>query len=412
MNQIQCPNCNESFNIDDVKYAEIQRQVRSHEFDQEIAQRVQLLNAEKETAIQLTSESIKNDYLIQLSQKNQELTELQARIKGFVTEKALAVSEATTLITAEKERLASQLASTAVLNYNELETLKSNHALRISEIERSNEAQLRAMKEEIDRHKDLKAKLNVKLIGESLENHCQLERYTLMSIGALPANLVSFSKDTDKSEGSQGDFIYREINSEGTEIISIMFEMKNETDNAQKPKKNESFFQKLHTDREQKKCEYAVLVTTLEPDNDFYNGGIVDVSWKNYPKMYVIRPQFFIPMITILRNAAMNAAQYKNEIAKMKAQELDITDFENKLGKYKDKISGLSDKAKVKFNAAISEIDKIILKLNDVKEKLLDSEGFLGDAYKQVDEMSIKKLTRGNPTLTRMFKELGQASDS
>jgi hypothetical protein len=190
-----------------------------------------------------------------------------------------------------------------------------------------------------------------------------------------------------------------------------MFEMKNETDDVQRPQKNESFLKKLDADREQKKCEYAVLVTTLESDNDFYNNGIVDVSWK-YPKMYVIRPQFFIPMITVLRNAAMNAAEYKNEIALMKAQEIDITNFEKNLGKYKDKISGLSDKARIKFDAAISEIDKIILKLNDVKAKLLDSEGFLGDAYKQVDEMSIKKLTRGNPTLTRMFKELGPASDS
>lgn len=410
MNQIQCPNCNETFNIDDVNYAEIQRQVRSHEFEQEIAKRIQLLNAEKETAIELTRESLKNDFLSQLGQKNQELTELQARINGFETEKALAVSEATTLITTEKERLANQLASTTILKDNELETLKSNHALHISEIERSNEVQLRAKDEVIERYKDMKAKLNVKLLGESLEKHCQNEFDKLRSV-AFPAHLVSFAKDTDHSEGTKADYIYREKNLEGTEIISIMFEMKNETDDVQRPQKNESFLKKLDADREQKKCEYAVLVTTLESDNDFYNNGIVDVSWK-FPKMYVIRPQFFIPMITVLRNAAMNAAEYKNEIAIMKAQEIDITNFEKNLGKYKDKISGLSDKARIKFDAAISEIDKIILKLNDVKAKLLDSEGFLGDAYKQVDEMSIKKLTRGNPTLTRMFKELGPASDS
>ena len=302
------------------------------------------------------------------------------------------------------------MASTTILKDNELETLKSNHALHISEIERSNEVQLRAKDEVIERYKDMKAKLNVKLLGESLEKHCQNEFDKLRSV-AFPAHLVSFAKDTDHSEGTKADYIYREKNLEGTEIISIMFEMKNETDDVQRPKKNESFLKKLDADREQKKCEYAVLVTTLESDNDFYNNGIVDVSWK-FPKMYVIRPQFFIPMITVLRNAAMNAAEYKNEIAIMKAQEIDITNFEKNLGKYKDKISGLSDKARIKFDAAISEIDKIILKLNDVKAKLLDSEGFLGDAYKQVDEMSIKKLTRGNPTLTRMFKELGPASDS
>lgn len=272
-----------------------------------------------------------------------------------------------------------------------------------SEVERKDD-ELRLKDQAIHSLRDFKARLSTKMLGESLEQHCEIE---FNKIRPTAFKNVYFEKDNDASSGTKGDYIYRESDDDGTEFISIMFEMKNEQEDGGAKKKNEDFFKKLHDDRLKKGCEYAVLVSMLEPDNEFYNAGIVDVSYR-YPKMYVVRPQAFIPIITLLRNAALNSLQYRTELAMVKAQSIDVTDFEDRLNKFKDGFAKNYQLASDKFNVAIKEIDKSIAALMKVKENLIGSENNLRIANGKAEEITIKKLTHGNPTMKQKFDELGK----
>jgi hypothetical protein len=413
MNEIVCPHCKKAFKIDESSYADILQQVRSHEFEEELNKREKYLREEKENAILLAEEKIKNSlkdqmiekdklYLELKSDKENELIELKAKLNSFDTEKTLAVMQASNHIEKERDRLSNELENEKKMKAIELQSLESRYKEKLSEEIKLKEIQLRDKDDLIERYKDMKSKLSTKLLGETLEQHCQVEFDKLRPTAFQNAK---FEKDNDSSNGTKGDYIYRENDVDENEIISIMFEMKNESDDAKKKQKIESHFKKLDEDRTQKKCEYAVMVTTLESENELYNTGIVDVSYQ-YPKMYVIRPQFFIPMITLLRNAAMNSMKYKAELAQIKSQNNDITEFENSLNEFKDSFGYNYKQASNKFNTAIEEIDKTIDHLIKVKENLLGSEKNLRLANNKADELTIKKLTRNNPTMTEMFKKL------
>jgi hypothetical protein len=286
----------------------------------------------------------------------------------------------------------------------ELQSMKATLEEKLrSEVERKDD-ELRLKDQAIQSLRDFKARLSTKMLGESLEQHCEIE---FNKIRPTAFKNVYFEKDNDASSGTKGDYIYRESDDDGTEFISIMFEMKNEQEDGGAKKKNEDFFKKLHDDRLKKGCEYAVLVSMLEPDNEFYNAGIVDVSYR-YPKMYVVRPQAFIPIITLLRNAALNSLQYRTELAMVKAQSIDVTDFEDRLNKFKDGFAKNYQLASDKFNVAIKEIDKSIAALMKVKENLIGSENNLRIANGKAEEITIKKLTHGNPTMKQKFDELGK----
>jgi hypothetical protein len=399
MNEIICPHCKKAFKVDEAGFADIAKQVRDHEFEKEIKTRLELANQEKDTAIKLAEANIKGLMQQSISDKDRELSELNAKLSAAKTEKELEISKAVSVIAKEKDDLLNSLKNKEL----ESEVKRRDLVEKFNEEIKTRDKIIELKDQEIEHRKDMKQKLSTKMLGETLEQHCEIEFNKLRPTAFQKAY---FEKDNDGSTGSKGDYIYRESDEHGNEIISIMFEMKNEGDDTVKKKKNDDFLKELDKDRTEKKCEYAVLVTLLEADNELYNTGIVDVSYK-YPKMYVIRPQFFIPMITILRNAAMNSLQYKAELALVKSENIDITSFEENMNKFKDGVTRNYDLAKAKFRTAIEEIDKAIANLQKTKESLTSSENNLRLATEKADELSIKKLTKGNPTMKAKFDELG-----
>ena len=413
MNEIICPHCKKAFTIDEASYADILQQVRNHEFEEELNKREKQLKKEKEDAVMLTEERAKNAFKDQLSEKERQyfelkadkdnqLTELQGRLNAFETEKALAVTEALNQVEKDRDRLANELATEKKLKESELQSLEAVYKEKLTEEIKMKDAQLKDKDELIERYKDMKAKLSTKMIGETLEQHCEME-FNKLRPTAFPQSY--FEKDNDSSTGTKGDYIYREKDHEDNEIISIMFEMKNESDDATKKQKIESHFKKLDEDRNKKGCEYAVMVTLLEADNELYNTGIVDVSYR-YPKMYVIRPQFFIPMITLLRNAAMNSVKYKAELAQIRNQNIDITNFEEELNSFKQAFGKRYLNASERFKDAVNEIDKSIKSLQNVKDNLVKSEEHFRIANQKAEDLTIKRLTKGNPTMTEMFNNV------
>lgn len=425
MQEIKCPKCGEVFQVDESGYAAIVKQVRDEEFKKEIMERQSAYKAERDAAIE--SAVIKAE-----REKDKKISELQVRLEAEKTEKQLEINR----LAANKDkqisekdleisRLKAQLelnktnTDLAIMNAVQdkdirINTLQSELTLKNSEWELKEKSlldkhadELRLREEQIAYYKDFKAKQSTKMIGESIERHCENE---FNKIRATAFQNAYFEKDNDARTGSKGDYIYREYSDTGVEFISIMFEMKNEMDTTATKHKNEDFFKELDKDRKEKNCEYAVLVSMLESDNDFYNSGIVDVSYK-YPKMYVVRPQFFIPIITVLRNAALNSLQYRAELEVIRNQNIDITHFEEDINDFKDKFSRNFRLASEKFRKAIDEIDKTIDHLQKTKEALLSSENNLRLANNKAEDLTIKRLTRGNPTMAEKFAQLKKDND-
>ncbi len=384
MAELKCPNCGKTFKVDDTSYADILNQVRNKEFDDELHSRLADLTKQANAARDLALAK-------QEAAQAKRLSELEAKIKQVEVEKELAVTRALAPIERELESTKS-----------DLKTKNAEAKLRESALKVQYEGALRLKDEEIDRLKDLKTKLSTKMVGETLEQHCQTEFNRLRATAFRNAY---FEKDNDARTGSKGDYIYREMDEQGNEIISIMFEMKNENETTATKHKNEDFLKELDKDRREKNCEYAVLVSLLEADSELYNAGIVDVSYR-YDKMYVIRPQLFIPMITILRNAALNSLAFKQELAVVRNQNIDITHFEENMENFKQAFARNYELASKKFAAAIDEIDKTISHLQKTKEALLSSENNLRLANNKAEDLTIKRLTRGNPTMAEKFAEL------
>lgn len=424
MKDIICPNCKTAFKIDEAGFANILKQVRDDEFKNEVSEKLQTLINEKDSGFKLTQVQLKNEFENNLAQKNAEiiklksekeadllklkaekdaellklknekdleiakqkgdfsesLSNLKSQISNFSTEKELAVAKAVKIVENERDDFR-----------NQKDSLKENYRL-----------ELQLKNDMIERLKDLRSKLSTKLVGETLEQHCEIE---FNKIRATAFGNAYFEKDNDSRGGNKGDFIYRELDEFGNEIISIMFEMKNKEENSTTKSKNDNFFQKLDKDRNDKKCEYAILVSLLEEESELYNTGIVDISHK-FPKMYVVRPQFFIPIITLLRNAAMNSLKAKAELALVKNQNIDITNFEDNLNVFKESFAKNYELASRQFKTAIDEIDKTMQHLQKTKDSLLSSVNNLRLANNKSDDLSIKKLTKGNPTMTAKFSEL------
>ena len=405
MAEIKCPKCGTTFKVDDSSYADILSQVRGHEFDQELEQRIAAL--QKQAAADKDLALAKQEAEQAKTAQNQatEIAELKSKIKQIEAEKELAITKALAPVEKELEATKSDLKTKTQEAKLREESLTAQVKLRESALKTQYEGALKLKDEEIDRLKDLKSKLSTKMVGETLEQHCQTEFNRLRATAFKNAY---FEKDNTVSKtGSKGDYIYRETDDSGTEIISIMFEMKNENETTATKHKNEDFFKELDKDRTEKGCEYAVLVTLLEADSELYNTGIVDVSYK-YDKMYVIRPQFFIPMITLLRNAALNSLKYKQELAVVRNQNLDITHFEENMENFKQAFARNYELASRKFSTAIEEIDKTIAHLQKTKEALLSSENNLRLANNKAEELTIKRLTRGNSTMAAKFAELDE----
>ena len=395
MSEIKCPKCGTTFKVDDSSYADILSQVRTHEFEDEVKKRVEDAQKQANSAKDLALAK-------QEASQATQIAELKSQLKQAEAEKRLAVAEAVAPIEKELESLKSDLKSKNSESKLREESLMSQVKLREAALKTQYEGAIKLKDEEIERLKDLKSKLSTKMVGETLEQHCQTEFNRLRATAFKNAY---FEKDNDARTGSKGDYIYREEDEDGNEIISIMFEMKNENETTATKHKNEDFFKELDKDRREKNCEYAVLVTLLEADSELYNTGIVDVSYK-FDKMYVIRPQFFIPMITLLRNAALNSMQYKAELAMVRNQNIDITHFEENMENFKEAFARNYELASKKFSTAIEEIDKTIAHLQKTKEALLSSENNLRLANNKAEDLSIKRLTRGNPTMTAKFAEL------
>jgi hypothetical protein len=427
MNQIKCPHCGEEFTLNDEGYLNIINQVKTKEFNQEIHQRLEQLKVQNQKDIEIEKTKVESSFLQKLSQKEQELQSLKDKINNSEQAKSLAVLSAEgklkeqlkqqeLIIQQLKSNIDSalkdkQLETQAALSKKEqqlqeltarIELEKKQAELEKSSIKQRYDEQLKQKDEAIAYYKDLKTKLSTKMVGETLEQHCEYEFNNLRALAFPRAN---FGKDNDAQSGSKGDYIFREVDENGVEILSIMFEMKNEQDETATKKKNEHFLKELDKDRNEKKCEYAILVSLLESDNELYNNGIVDVS-HIYPKMYVIRPQFFIPMITLLRNASLNALKFKQEAALMRRQNIDITTFEDDLNAFKQAFSKNYELASRKFGDAIDEIDKTIKSLQKTKEYLLSSENNLRLANDKADSLTVKKLTKNNPTMKKKFEEL------
>ena len=398
MNDIICPNCKKTFKVDEAGFADILKQVRDHRFEEELIERLNIAEKEKESAVKLAEANIKNALQADLAKKETELAEMKSKINNVELEKKLAVTEAVNKIEKERDELVGELKSKDTEKQLLETALKEKYATEL----KTKDDIIKMKDEEIALRKDMKVKLSTKMVGETLEQHCETEFNKLRATGFQNAY---FEKDNAATTGSKGDYIYRETDEAGNEIISVMFEMKNEGDETATKKKNEDFLHELDKDRAEKKCEYAVLVTLLEAENELYNAGIVDVSHK-YPKMYVVRPQFFIPMITLLRNASMNSLKYKAELALVRNQNIDITNFEDNVNKFKEGFAKNYDLASRKFMTAIEEIDKTIDRLQKIKDALLSSENNLRIANNKTEDLTIKRLTRGNPTMTAKFAEL------
>ena len=413
MNEIICPNCKKAFKVDEAGFADILKQVRDHQFEEELQERLTsaVKLAEANTRIALQAELTEKDKELTdlkaksiselaklLADKEAEISAANSKIQNAEIVKQLEVSQAVKTIEKERDSFANELK----IQKTETQLLeKSIKEQFTNKLIIKNET-IKMKDDEIARLKDFKQKLSTKMVGETLEQHCETE---FNKLRATAFQNAYFEKDNDASGGNKGDFIYKETDAAGNEIISIMFEMKNENDETATKKKNEDFFTKLDKDRTEKKCEYAVLVTLLESENEFYNTGIVDVSHK-HTKMYVVRPQFFIPIITLLRNAAMNSMQYKAELNLIKNQNLDITNFEEKIDIFRKGFAYNYDLASRKFKTAIDEIDKTISHLNKTKDALLSSENNLRLANNKADDLTIKKLTHGNPTMKAKFDGL------
>ncbi len=390
MNEIKCPNCGKVFKIDENAYESIIKQVRDHEFEKEIKIREEQYKVDKENAVKLTEANIEKKLTDELNKKNLELSELKNELKLKNTENELAIKKAIT----EKEKTIDSLT-------NQLELDKKEFKLKENNLKESYEEKLKDKEEQIAYYKDFKAKQSTKMVGESLEQHCSTEFNKLRPL----FRNAYFEKDNDARTGSKGDFIFRDYDDEGTEIVSIMFEMKNEADETATKHKNEDFFKELDKDRKEKNCEYAVLVSLLEIDNEYYNDGIVDVSHK-FEKMYVIRPQFFIPLITLIRGLALNSLGYKKELQIIQNQNIDISNFEENMNAFKEGFGRNYRLASEKFQKAIEEIDKTIDHLQKTKEALLSSENNLRLANNKAEELTIKKLTSGNETMRKKFEDL------
>ncbi|MEX2639667.1 MAG: DUF2130 domain-containing protein [Balneolales bacterium] len=431
MHEIICPHCKKAFKIDEAGYADILKQVRDHEFEQQLVERLELAEQDKRSAIELATTKVTSELEKASAAKDTEINELKVKLDaGKVTQK-LAVTEALRALEMERDALANelkqathdkqtatQLAEAKLVNElqkaattkdSEVQGLKSDleraqleKQLAETSLKDKYETQIKDREAEIERLRDMKARLSTKMVGETLEQHCETE-FNRIRATAFPR--AYFEKDNDTRTGSKGDYIFRDTVEAGTEIVSIMFEMKNESDETATKKRNDDFLKELDKDRTEKNCEYAVLVSLLEPDSELYNSGIVDVSHR-FPKMYVVRPQFFIPIITLLRNAAQNSLKYKNELALVKSQNIDITNFEDDLEAFKTGFARNYELASKKFKTAIDEIDKTIDHLQKTKNALLGSENNLRLANNKADDLSVKKLTKSNPTMASKFDEL------
>ena len=420
MNDIICPHCQKVFKVDEAGFADILKQVRDHQFEDELHRRLQVAEREKESAVKLAEANLKNALQVHLAKKDTEISELKAKnerdlierlskqeselrdmkskMEKAEVEKKLTVLEAVQKIEKERDELANHLRNKETERQLLEKSLNEKFAAEL----RTKEDIIKLKDEEIALRKDMKLKLSTKMVGETLEQHCETE---FNKLRATAFQRAYFEKDNDSRSGSKGDFIYRETDEAGNEIISIMFEMKNEGDETATKKRNEDFLKELDKDRSEKKCEFAVLVTLLESESELYNSGIVDVSHK-FPKMYVVRPQFFIPIITLLRNAAMTSLQYKAELALVRNQNIDITNFEEKMNNFKEGFARNYELASRRFKEAIDEIDKTIHHLQKTKDALLSSENNLRLANNKAEDLTIKKLTHGNPTMKAKFEEL------
>lgn len=404
MQEIKCPKCGEVFAVDESGYAQIVKQIRDKEFEKELKRREKEFEKSRENDVQLVRMEQERKFEKALSEKDTELSDkdkvveqLRARLESSETEKKLAVSEAV-----QKKELE---ISEKVTEISELKSQLSNketeNQLKEKSLQEKYEDKLKQKDELIEYYKDFKARQSTKMVGESLEQHC-MTQFNSLRMTAFPT--AYFEKDNDARTGSKGDFIFRDSVGD-TEFISIMFEMKNEMDETATKHKNEDFFKELDKDRREKGCEYAILVSLLEIDNEYYNNGIVDVSYK-YPKMYVIRPQFFIPIITLLRNAALNSLQYRQELEVVKHQQIDILHFEENMDSFKKGFARNYELASKKFKTAIDEIDKTISHLQKTKDALLSSENNLRLANNKAEDLTIKRLTKNAPAVKEMFEEL------
>ncbi len=462
MHEIICPHCGKAFKIDEAGYADILKQVRDSEFEQQLHERLELAEQDKRNAVELAQTRVAGELQKAVAARDGEIQELKARLDAGEVAKKLAVAEALGAVEKERDTLASELEharhekeatsrlaearllnelqKTAATKDAEIQELKARldaigvaqklaitEAVGAVEKERDElksglaraelekqlaekslkdkyETQIKDRDDAIERLRDMKARLSTKMVGETLEQHCETE-FNRIRATAFPR--AYFEKDNDARTGSKGDYIFRDMDEAGTEIVSIMFEMKNESDGTATKSRNEDFLRELDKDRAEKGCEYAVLVSLLEPDSELYNTGIVDV-FHRYPKMYVVRPQFFIPIITLLRNAAMNSLKYKSELALVRAQNIDITNFETELDTFKAAFAKNYDLASRRFQTAIEEIDKSIDHLQKTKEALLGTDRNLRLANDKAQDVTIKKLTRGNPTMAAKFAELAE----
>lgn len=460
MNEIICPNCGKAFKIDEAGYSAIVKQVRDREFEQQLRERLELAERDKESAINLENVKAASEAQKAFATKDAEILALQAKLNASEVELRLAVSEAIGAVERERDVMANELEMTRQGSQAAARLAAAQHEQELQKARAERDAEIRALRAELDgiglahklamseavsahererdelkgslkraelekqlsetslrdkyetqikdrddaieRLRDLKARLSTKMVGESLEQHCEAE-FNRIRATAFPR--AYFEKDNDARTGSKGDYIFRDKADDGAEIVSIMFEMKNESDETATKKKNEDFLRELDKDRAEKRCEYAVLVSLLEPDSELYNSGIVDVSHR-YPKMYVVRPQFFIPIITLLRNAAQNSLTYKTELELVKSQNIDITNFENELNAFRSGFARNYELASRKFKTAIEEIDKTIDHLQKTKDALLGSENNLRLANNKADDLTVKRLTRGNPTMAAKFAEI------
>jgi len=460
MNEIICPHCEKAFKIDEAGYADILKQVRDSEFEQQLHERLELAEKDKINAVELAKEKVGSEMQKSAAAKDTVIQDLKAKLDAGEVTQQLAVTEALKVVEKERDAFANELKQAKQDNENASELAKANYSNHLQETSAKKDAEIQELKAtlranevaqrhaiteavnkaekgrdqlkndleratlekqlaekslkdkyetqikdregEIERLRDMKVRLSTKMVGETLELHCETE-FNRIRATAFPK--AYFEKDNDARTGSKGDYIFRDSNESDTEIVSIMFEMKNENDGTATKKKNEDFLKELDKDRIEKQCEYAVLVSLLEPDSELYNSGIVDVSHR-YQKMYVIRPQFFIPMITLLRNAAQNSLKYKTELAVMKAQSVDITNFESELDAFRIGFARNFELASKKFKIAILEIDKTIDHLQKTKDALLGSENNLRLANNKADDLTVKKLTKKNPTMATKFANL------
>lgn len=427
MPQIKCPHCHEVFTVDESGYAAIAGQVRNAEFDKELREREAQIRKEKDGELKLVQSQAQNSMQVKAAEYERQIAQMRARLDALTKDKDVEIERAQAALRLENERLKSQIRadeqgkqlaiSTAIAAQKDelfekdrqimrlqssLSEAQKDAALQMQAAKQNFAVQLKAKDETIEFYKDLKARMSTKMIGETLERHCETEFNRLRATAFQNAY---FEKDNDAGTGSKGDYIFRESTPDGTEFISVMFEMKNEADATATKHKNEDFFKELDKDRTEKKCEYAVLVSMLESDSELYNTGIVDVSHK-YPKMYVIRPQFFIPIITLLRNAALNSVYYRRQVAELKNQNVDISNFEAEMNEFKEKFGRNYELASKKFQTAIDEIDKTIDHLQKTKDALLSSENNLRLANNKAQDLSVKRLTRNNPTMQKKFDDL------